>query len=420
MATASAAAKAATKSSPAPKMPVWVWEGRTKTGETRRGEVEAADETSVQQRLRAMALSNVKIRKKPISINFKMPGFGGIGQKDLVIFTRQFATMIDAGLPLVQCLDILAGQLDNMAFREVLSKVKMKVESGSTLADSLAEHPKVFDTLYTQLVAAGEIGGILDTILNRLAQYIEKAEKLKSKVKGAMVYPSIVLIVAVGVTVVLLLFVTPTFEKMFKDFGGAMPVPTQIVIDLSAWLQHNIGYLVGFVIAAVIGFRAWVNWPKGRVQWDSFVIRTPIFGPLVRKVAVARFTRTLGTMISSGVPILDALEVVAKTAGNAVVEKAIRYTKEKIAEGKTIVQPLSETKVFPSMVVQMIGVGEATGAMDQMLTKIADFYDDEVDAAVAALTSLIEPVMMVFLGGIVGGFLVAMYLPIFSIAGAIK
>ena len=420
MATASAAAKAAPKSSPAQKMPVWVWEGRTKTGETRRGEVEAADETSVQQRLRAMALSNVKIRRKPISINFKMPGLGGIGQKDLVIFTRQFATMIDAGLPLVQCLDILAGQLDNMAFREVLSKVKNKVESGSTLADSLAEHPKVFDTLYTQLVAAGEIGGILDTILNRLAQYIEKNEKLKSKVKGAMVYPSIVLIVAVGVTVVLLLFVTPTFEKMFKDFGGAMPAPTQFIIDLSKALQHYGLYMLVGVAAVVVAFKTWVTSKKGRQQWDSFAIRTPIFGPLIRKVAVARFTRTLGTMISSGVPILDALEVVAKTAGNTVVEKAIRYTREKISEGKTIVQPLAETKVFPPMVVQMIGVGEATGAMDQMLTKIADFYDDEVDAAVAALTSMIEPIMMVFLGGIVGGFLVAMYLPIFSIAGAVK
>jgi type IV pilus assembly protein PilC len=420
MATASAAAKAAPKSSPAPRMPVWVWEGRTKAGETRRGEVEAADESSVQQRLRAMALSNVKIRKKPMSLSFKMPGLGGITQKDLVIFTRQFATMIDAGLPLVQCLDILAGQLDNVAFREVLSKVKMKVESGSTLADALADHPKVFDTLYTQLVAAGEIGGILDTILNRLAQYIEKAEKLKSKVKGAMVYPSIVLIVAVGVTVVLLLFVTPTFEKMFKDFGGAMPAPTQFIIDLSKALQHYGLYMLIGVIAVAVAFKSWVSSKKGRQQWDAFTIRTPIFGPLIRKVAVARFTRTLGTMISSGVPILDALEVVAKTAGNTVVEKAIRYTREKISEGKTIVQPLAETKVFPPMVVQMIGVGEATGAMDQMLTKIADFYDDEVDAAVAALTSMIEPVMMVFLGGVVGGFLVAMYLPIFNIAGTIK
>ncbi len=409
MATAQGAVtKAAPKATAAPKMPIWVWEGKTKTGETKRGEVEAPDEASVQQRLRAMALANVKIKKKAMALNFKIPGLGGIGQKDLVIFTRQFATMIDAGLPLVQCLDILATQLDNLAFRDVLQKVKNKVESGSTLADALGDHPKVFDTLYVQLVAAGEIGGILDTILNRLAQYIEKNEKLKSKVKGAMVYPSVVL------------FVTPTFEKMFKDFGGAMPAPTQIVIDLSRWLQHNGIYLVIFLIGLVVAFRFWVSSKRGRQQWDAFVIRTPIFGPLIRKVAVARFTRTLGTMISSGVPILDALEVVAKTAGNSVVERAIRYTKEKISEGKTIVQPLAETKVFPPMVVQMIGVGEATGAMDQMLTKIADFYDDEVDSAVAALTSLIEPVMMVFLGAIVGGFLVAMYLPIFSIAGSVK
>jgi len=403
------------------QLPMWTWEGKTRTGEIRRGEMEATDEAQVSSRLRAMALSNVKVRKKPFAIKIKLPGFGGgIGQKDLVVFTRQFATMIDAGLPLVQCLDILASQLDNLAFREVLTKVKTKVESGSTLADALSDHPKVFDTLYSQLVAAGEIGGILDTILNRLAAYIEKNEKLKSKVKGAMVYPTIVLVVAVGVCTVLLLFVTPTFEKMFKDFGGALPGPTQFVVDLSKFLQSYIIHMVVGVTIAVFSFKPWKSSTKGREQWDAFVIRTPIFGPLVRKVAVARFTRTLGTMISSGVPILDALEVVAKTAGNSVVEKAIRYTKEKISEGKTIVQPLGETKVFPQMVVQMIGVGEATGAMDQMLTKIADFYDDEVDAAVAALTSMIEPVMMVFLGGVVGGFLVAMYLPIFSIAGSIK
>ena len=420
MATAPAtAAKTAPKASAAPKLPIWVWEGKTKTGEVKRGEVEAPDEASVQQRLRAMALMNVKIKKKPIQISLKLPGLGGISQKDLVIFTRQFATMIDAGLPLVQCLDILSGQLDNMAFREVLVKVKTKVESGSTLADALGDHPKVFDTLYVQLVAAGEIGGILDTILNRLAQYIEKNEKLKSKVKGAMVYPSIVLMVAVVVTFVLLLFVTPTFEKMFKDFGGAMPAPTQIVINLSNFLQKYIMLIIGLTIAAAIAFRTWKNTPKGREQWDSFTIQTPLFGPLIRKVAVARFTRTLGTMISSGVPILDALEVVAKSAGHTVIEKAIRYTKLKISEGKTIGQPLAETKVFPAMVVQMIGVGEATGAMDQMLTKIADFYDDEVDAAVSALTSMIEPVMMVFLGAVVGGFLIAMYLPIFTIAGAV-
>ncbi len=404
-----------------PKLPVWIWEGKNKSGEIKKGEMEATDEAAVLQRLRSMALQNVKVKKRPMQINLKIPGFGGgVTNKDLVIFTRQFATMIDAGLPLVQCLDILAGQLENLAFRDVLTKVKQKVESGSTLADSLGDHPKVFDTLYVQLVAAGEIGGILDTILNRLAVYIEKAEKLKSKVKGAMVYPASVLVIAIGVTAALLLFVTPTFEKMFKDFGSQMPAPTQLVIDMSNWLQHYVLYLVVGIIAAVFAFRAWISWPPGREQFDNIAIRTPIFGPLIRKVAVARFTRTLGTMISSGVPILDGLEVVAKTAGNKVVEKAIRYTKEKISEGKTITQPLSETNVFPPMVVQMIGVGEATGAMDQMLSKIADFYDDEVDAAVAALTSLIEPVMMVFLGGVVGGFLVAMYLPIFSIAGAIK
>src|ERR687885_2745397 len=247
-----AAPAAAAKVQPAQqKLPVWTWEGKTKSGEVKKGEMEAADEAAVQQRLRAMALQNVKIRKKPMEFKFKLPGFGGISQKDIVIFTRQFATMIDAGLPLVQCLDILATQLDNLAFRAVLTKVKVKVESGSTLADALGDHPKVFDTLYTQLVAAGEIGGILDTILNRLAQYIEKNEKLKSKVKGAMVYPSVVLVVAVGVTVVLLLFVTPTFEKMFKDFGGAMPAPTQIVIDLSKFLQKYIIHLV-VSIAAVI------------------------------------------------------------------------------------------------------------------------------------------------------------------------
>src|SRR3954464_2337140 len=425
MAAPAAVAKTGPMSKTSPvtqkQLPKWTWEGKTRTGEIRRGEMEASDESQVSSRLRAMALVNLKVKKKAFAFKFKMPGLGGgIGQKDLVIFTRQFATMIDAGLPLVQCLDILAGQLDNLAFREVLTKVKTKVESGSTLADALADHPKVFDTLYTQLIAAGEIGGILDTILNRLAAYIEKAEKLKKKVKGAMVYPSIVLVVAIGVTTVLLLFVTPTFEKMFKDFGGALPGPTQFVVDMSKWLQNYGLYMFVGLIAAVVAFKARGGGKKGPHHGGRCVIRTPIFGPLIRKVAVARFTRTLGTMISSGVPILDALEVVAKTAGNSVVEKAIRYTKEKISEGKTIVQPLGETKVFPTMVVQMIGVGEATGAMDQMLSKIADFYDDEVDAAVAALTSLIEPVMMVVLGGVVGGFLVAMYLPIFSIAGAVK
>jgi type IV pilus assembly protein PilC len=298
--------------------------------------------------------------------------------------------------------------------------VKSKVEAGSTFADALADHPKVFDQLFVQLVRAGEIGGILDTILQRLGAYIEKNDKLARRVKGAMVYPSIVLVVALGVTVVLLAFVTPTFEKMFKDFGGAMPAPTQFLINLSHGLTDNWYWFAGVPAAIVVAFKLFVRNPRGRELWDAFTLKTPLFGPLVRKVAVARFTRTLGTMLSSGVPILDALEIVAKSAGNKTVEKAILFTRAKISEGKNMASPLSDTKVFPPMVVQMIGVGEATGAMDQMLSKVADFYDDEVDVAVAALTSMIEPIMMVFLGGVVGGFLVAMYLPIFSIAGNIK
>jgi type IV pilus assembly protein PilC len=328
--------------------------------------------------------------------------------------------MIDAGLPLVQCLDILGSQMDNPAFKKVVFAIKSKVEQGSTFADALKDHPKVFDELFVQLCAAGEVGGILDTILNRLAAYREKNEKLKRKVKSAMTYPSIVILVAIGVTALLLLKVTPVFAKMFGDFGSALPAPTQFVVDLSEWLQNYIIHLV-LSIAAVVTFvvTTYRN-PKGRRIWDKVILRAPLIGNVIRKVAVARFTRTLGTMIASGVPILDALDVTAKTAGNRSVEDAIYYVRGKIAEGKNIAGPLLETNVFPSMVVQMIGVGEATGAMDAMLNKIADFYDDEVDTAVAGLTAMIEPLLMVFLGGVVGGFLIAMYLPIFSIAGAIK
>ncbi|MDQ3168355.1 MAG: type II secretion system F family protein, partial [Chloroflexota bacterium] len=298
--------------------------------------------------------------------------------------------------------------------------IKTKVEGGSTFADALKEHPKVFDELYTQLCAAGEVGGILDTILNRLAAYREKSEKLKRKIKGALTYPIIVLVVGIGVTAVLLLKVTPVFEKMFSDFGSALPGPTQVVVDLSHWLQAYFIYMVIGIIAVAVAFVSVYRTKQGRRTFDKIFLRMPIFGPLIRKVAVARFTRTLGTMISSGVPILDALDVTAKTAGNRSVEEGIYYVRSKISEGKNISGPLLETKVFPPMVVQMIGVGEATGAMDAMLSKIADFYDDEVDTAVGSLTAAIEPLMMVFLGGVVGGFLIAMYLPIFSIAGSIK
>ncbi len=401
-------------------LPVWKWEGKTRQGETRAGEMEARDDASVRARLSQMGIEPVKVKKKPREFHITLPGVGGVTNKDILVFTRQFSVMIDAGLPLVQALDILGTQADNPAFKKVLQAVKVKVESGSTFADALADHPKVFDELFVQLVRAGEIGGILDTILQRLGAYIEKNEKLKRRVKGAMMYPSIVLVVAVGVTVVLLAFVTPTFEKMFKDFGGAMPAPTQFLIDLSHGLTQNWYWFVGVPVALVVAFQAFTNSKKGRELWDAFKLKAPIFGPVVRKISVARFTRTLGTMLSSGVPILDALEIVAKSAGNRTIEGGIMYVRARISEGKNIAGPLAETKVFPPMVVQMIGVGEATGAMDAMLNKIADFYDDEVDVAVAALTSMIEPIMMVFLGGVVGGFLVAMYLPIFSIAGNIK
>ncbi|MEI6224558.1 MAG: type II secretion system F family protein [Deltaproteobacteria bacterium] len=415
------ATKNATKTAPAVrKLPVWKWEAKTRQGEVRAGEMEAADDAAVKARLSQMGLDPTKVKRKPREIHIKIPGFSGVTTKDILVFTRQFSVMIDAGLPLVQGLEIIATQADNREFRRVLTDVKLRVESGSTFADALAVHPKVFDELFVQLVRAGEIGGMLDTILQRLGAYIEKNEKLKRRVKGAMVYPSIVLVVAVGVTLVLLMFVTPTFEKMFKDFGGAMPAPTQILIDLSHGLTRYWYLIFGVPVALGVAWRAWVSTAKGRQHWDAFVLKVPVFGPLIRKIAVARFTRTLGTMLSSGVPILDALEIVAKSAGNKVIERGIMTVRARIAEGKNIAGPLADTKVFPPMVVQMIGVGEATGAMDQMLAKIADFYDDEVDVAVGALTSMIEPIMMVFLGGVVGGFLVAMYLPIFSIAENIK
>ncbi|HCF59777.1 MAG TPA: pilus assembly protein PilC [Myxococcales bacterium] len=402
------------------KVPVFVWEAKTKNGEIKKGEMEAADQEAVNSRLRSMGYQPVKVKKKPLEISFSLPGLGGVSQKDLVIFTRTFATMIDAGLPLVQCLELLAGQTPNPAFKKVLFEVKAKVEAGSTFAEALKEHPKVFDQLYVHLVSAGEIGGILDTILNRLAAYIEKNQKLVRKVKGALTYPVLVIGAGVLVMAVLLVKVIPTFEKMFKDFGGALPAPTQIVVDLSKWMQAYIFHVIVGIVLFIVLFRLFLSNKNGRILWDKFVLRVPVIGDVIRKVAVARFTRTLGTMISSGVPILDALDVVARTAGNKTIETAIQYTRSKITEGKTIAAPLMETKVFPQMVVQMIGVGEATGAMDQMLNKIADFYDDEAEVAIESLTSMIEPFIMVFLGGGVGGMLIAMYLPIFSVAGAIK
>ena len=399
-------------------MAVFIWEGKTRQGEQRAGTMEAPNADIVIERLRAQQIQASKVKKKPIEIHLK---FGtGISAKEVVVFTRQFATMIDAGLPLVQCLEILGSQQTNVHFQKVISTVKSDVESGSTLADALGKHGKVFDELYVNLVAAGEVGGILDTILNRLATYMEKNLKLKRQVQGAMVYPSVVLIVAFGVTFVLLYFVIPVFEKMFRDFGGTLPAPTQFVIDLSNSLRANVIPIIVGIVAIIVIYRAIGRTPRGRLFYDGVALKSPVLGPLFRKVAVAKFTRTLGTMISSGVPILDALTITGKSAGNKVVENAITYTRERISEGRTMADPLAETGVFPPMVVQMIAVGESTGAMDSMLQKIADFYEDEVDTAVAALTSLLEPLMMVVLGVLLGGLIIAMYLPIFELAGNIK
>jgi type IV pilus assembly protein PilC len=399
-------------------MAVFIWEGKTRQGEARAGTMEADSADAVIERLKAQQIQASKVKRKPVEFNLKLGT--GVNSKDVVVFTRQFATMIDAGLPLVQCLEILGSQQANIHFQKVIMAVKTEVESGSTLADALAKHHKIFDDLYVNLVGAGEVGGILDTILNRLATYMEKNMKLIRQVKGAMVYPSVVLMVAGGVTAVLLIFVIPVFEKMFRDFGGTLPAPTQFVIDLSNGLRANALPVIIGLIVFIIVFRAAVRTPRGKLVLDSVMLRAPVFGPLFRKVAVAKFTRTLGTMISSGVPILDALQITAKSAGNKVVENAIMYTRERIAEGRTMADPLAETGVFPPMVVQMIAVGESTGAMDSMLQKIADFYEEEVDVAVAALTALLEPLMMVVLGVLLGGMIIAMYLPIFELADNIK
>jgi type IV pilus assembly protein PilC len=401
-------------------MAEFVWEARARTGEVRKGAMEAESEDAVNQRLRAQQLQPTKVKKKGKEFQFQLGT--GVSSKDIVTFTRLFATMIDAGLPIVQCLDILQGQTDNKLFANVLRDVKSSVEQGATFSDSLRRHPKIFDHLYVNLVQAGEVGGILDTILNRLAVYIEKAMKLRRQVRGAMVYPSIVIVVFFAVLSILLVFVIPGFEKMFTDFGAKdeLPVLTQMVMTVSRLFIGNFLYLVMVLAGAFVALRAFYKTANGKRRIHKLMMNMPVMGPVLRKIAVARFTRTLGTLLGSGVPILDALEIVAKTAGNVVVEEAIMYARLKISEGKNMAQPLTETGVFPSMVVQMVGVGEQTGALDTMLNKIADFYEDEVDVAVSAMTSLIEPVMMVGVGGTVGVVLIAMYLPIFSIAGKIK
>jgi type IV pilus assembly protein PilC len=398
-------------------MPTYNWVGKTREGQSKKGVIVAADVDSAMTTLRAQAITPTTVKPKGKELGEIFPFLQrGVKIRDLVVFTRMFATMIDAGLPLVQCLDILGTQQENPGFKKIILQIKGDVESGSTFSDALGKHPKVFDRLYVNLVAAGEVGGILDTILSRLAAYLEKNDKLRRKVKGAMTYPAAVTVIATIVVVVMLTKVIPVFEKMFKDFGGTLPAPTQMVINISHWLQAYILYLIIGVGLVGYGLKRYYGTTQGRAVMDALFLKSPIFGSLLQKVAVARFSRTLSTMLSSGVPILDALEIVARTAGNVVVEKEILMTKSSIAEGKTIAEPLQGSKVFPGMVVQMISVGEQTGAMDAMLGKIADFYDDEVDTAVDALTSLLEPLLMVGLGGTIGCLLIAMYLPIFKIA----
>lgn len=401
---------------------VFEWSGKTSKGIIESGEMSAGSKEEVVANLRKKNITPTLIKPKEKKALFADLSFGGgVSDKDIVIFTRQFATMIDAGLPLVQALEILTTQVENKFLGKTLGMIKSDVESGSTYADALRKHPKAFTELYANMVAAGESGGILDTILNRLAAYIEKSMKLKKKVKGAMVYPIVVSTIAIGVIAVIMIFVVPTFAKMFTSMGGTLPLPTLIVIKMSNFMAGLGGLMVFLSIVALsIAFKQIRKTEKGTLITDRIFLRLPIFGVLLRKVAVAKFTRTLSTLIGSGVPILDGLEITAKTAGNKVIEYAVMDVRLAVSEGKTLAEPLLKSKVFPPMVTHMIAVGESTGALDTMLSKIADFYDDEVDNSVSNLTAMMEPMLMVFLGGSVGFIVIAMYLPIFKLITLIK
>lgn len=396
---------------------VFKWEGKTRQGVIQKGELAANTKEEVMALLRRQNILPMSVTAKPKELRLS---FGtGITDKDIVVFTRQLATMIDAGLPLVQCLQILGDQTENKTLAKVVTQVRSDVESGSTFAEAIKKHPKVFNDLYVNMVAAGEAGGILDTILQRLAAYMEKFAKIKKQIKSAMIYPAIILTVAVGVVSLLMVVVVPMLANMFADMGQALPLPTRIVIAVSNFLKGWGGLVVAVVIISfIVGLVQWRKTQKGRKITDGIALKIPVMGTLIQKVSVAKFTRTLGTLISSGVPILEGLLIVARTAGNKIVEEAILNTRQSVSEGKTLAEPLNKAKVFPPMVTQMISVGEATGALDNMLGKIADFYDDEVDSAVAALTSMLEPMLMIFLGTTVGFVIVAMYMPIFQM-GAI-
>jgi type IV pilus assembly protein PilC len=401
-------------------MPVYLWEGKNRNNQIQKGELEAPNEEAVRAHLNRVRIIPNKIKKKPKdlfeNVAFLQPK---VKEKDIIIFARQFSTMIDAGLPIIQCLDILQSQQENATFKKMIKEIKDSVEGGNTLADSLKRYPKHFDNLFVNMISAGEAGGILDVILKRLAGYLEKAARLKRKVKGAMVYPAITIFVAVVVVAVILVFVIPVFQKMFNDAGTSLPGPTLVVIAISDFVKSKIHWILIALVLFAIAFVKYYKTEKGRLTVDALALKTPVFGILIRKVSVAKFTRTMGTMLASGVAILEALDIVARTAGNKVVENAIYNVRSGIAEGRTMADPLQASGVFPAMVCQMIAVGESTGALDAMLEKIADFYDEEVDQAVENLTAMIEPMMIVFLGVVVGGLIVSMYLPIFNLAGAI-
>ena len=401
-------------------MPIYTWKGINSYGEKRKGEVEAPDQVTALSHTKRLRIKDAVIKEKPKDL------FAGIAifqpkvtGKDIVIFTRQLSTMIDAGLPLVQSLEILSKQQENTTFKKVLTAIKSDVETGTTFADAMRKHPQVFDNLFSNMIEAGETGGILDTILGRLAVFMEKSMALKKKIKGAMTYPAICMAIAGLILVVILVFVIPVFEEMFASFNSALPIPTQIVVTMSNTFQSNFLWIGMAFFLIIYTFKKIYNTEKGRIRIDYLLLKAPVVGPLIRKVAVSKFTRTLSTMLQSGVPILEALNVVAKTSGNKIIEAAVFRVAESIAEGRPIAEPLEESGVFPNMVVQMINVGESVGALDTMLAKIADFYDGEVDQAVENLTAMIEPFMMVFLGGMIGGLVIAMYLPIFSMAGAV-
>ncbi len=400
-------------------MPIYQWEGKTGKGLIKKGEMEAPSEAAIRIQLHQQNIIPTKITAKGRAVKISLPFGKKVKQRLVAIFTRQLATMIDAGLPLVQSLDILASQQENKIFKNIIRDLREDVEGGSTFAGSLKKHPGTFDDLYTNLVVAGEEGGILDNILLRLANYIEKAEALKKKVKGALIYPGIIVTVAVMVVMILMIFVIPVFETMFKSAGQSLPLPTLIVLTLSKFIKKYIIVLIPLAILLVYLFRKFYKTEAGKTIVDPLLLKLPVFGMLLKKVAVARFSRTLGTLVSSGVPILDGLMIVSKTAGNRTIETAILEARASIREGETISEPLGRSGIFPPMVIQMISVGESTGALDSMLAKIADFYEEEVDVAVGNMTSLLEPFLMIFLGVVIGGVVIAMYLPIFQMASAV-